>query len=75
MNVVRLPIRHEPHGGKMHVWRLGTGEGFEVIHESSSGESYGTLKHFGEHERDPAIAYALAAAPGYAPCSIGRIDQ
>ena len=74
MNVVRLPIRHEPYGGKMHVWREGE-DGFLVVHEGASANSFGNLRRFGNHERDTAIAYALAEMPGYAPCSIGRVDQ
>lgn len=59
--------------GLIHVSRRDYG--FEVIHESSSGESFASLGNFGPDDRDAAIMYAASQLGIYAPCKLGEIAQ
>ena len=57
--------------GKVHVWRHEIY--FEVIHESASGESYGSIESFSLLNRDDAVACALAWVQEHGSCHLGDI--
>ena len=61
-----------PEHGLIHVIPL-AGGGYEVLHESRSSDSFGSLGRFGPHERDEAIRFALGQLGQYAPCKLGDI--
>lgn len=65
-----IPLRARAEAvGLMHVWS--TNAGYEVVHESASGGSYGVFEQF--DERDDAVAYALRMLPRFEPCRLGEI--
>ena len=73
MSATIIPIRQARTAscGRVHVWQHECY--FEVIHESSSGESFGPIEHFSLMHRDEAIACALAWVAANPPCHLGSI--
>ena len=64
-----------PKGHGLIQFRRGAGHGFEVTHESRSGESFALLRSFGPHQRDDALRFALDQLGQYSPCRLGEVDQ
>lgn len=58
--------------GLIHVRRTARGD-LEVMHESRSGESFTSLAHFGPHERDEAVRFALSQLGQYPPSRLGEV--
>lgn len=66
-----IPFPKEPHandseapGGTVHVWHLHDGGGFEVAHESRSGNSWGGFSQWDCPRAAIAAAHRLNAEMG-----------
>lgn len=62
----RAPDRLHP---RLHVWR--GPDGFELHHESSTGDSWAFLDSF--TTREDAVSAALEALPIYPGCKLGEV--
>ncbi len=70
-NVVPIRQRSMADCGRVHVWRHECH--FEVIHESASGNSLGSIEHFSLLNRDEAVACAIAWVAANPPCHLGEV--
>lgn len=59
-------------GGLIHVWRRPSGW-LDVMHESASGESYGTIASYPPDQKVWAVQRAIESLDEYAPCSLGEV--
>lgn len=71
LNVVPIRPAKVRSVGKVHVWRHESY--FEVIHESASGASYGSIESFSLLNRDEAIACAVAWVQANGNCHLGDV--
>lgn len=62
----RAPDRACP---RLHVWR--GADGFELHHESATGDSWAKLDEFST--REDAVRAALDALPIYPGCKLGEV--
>jgi hypothetical protein len=69
-DLIAFPVPDRP-CPRLHVWR--GGDGWELHHESTSGDSWALLDRF--DTREDAVRAALDALPLYPGANLGGIEQ
>lgn len=73
-SIALLPVQRRDDRGCIHVWRLADG-GFEVGHESRSGDSWGNFSTYNTADETVVAAYALNRDHYGSACDVAIYDD